>query len=66
MRRIPGLRRYSVTRDLAGVRGAPPCYLVTDLEWASMDELRATFASPEGQEMASVRIMIYEPVDGEL
>ena len=41
-----------------------------------MDELRAAFASPEGQataadaarlqEMAPVRIMIYEPVDGEL
>ena len=71
-RRLPGLRRYAVSRDLAAVRGAP-YYLVADLEWDTMDELRAAFASPEGrataadaarlQELAPVRSMIFSVED---
>ena len=45
--RLPGLRRYTVGRDAAAVRGAP-YYLVAELEWDTMDDLRATFASPTG------------------
>ncbi len=66
-RRLPGLRRYAVGRDVAAVRGAP-YYLVAELEWDTMEELRAAFASPEGrataadaarlQEFAAVRSMI--------
>jgi len=68
LRRLPGLRRYSIGRDLTALHGAP-YYLVTELEWDTMDELRAAFASPEGQataadaarlqELASVRRMIF-------
>lgn len=68
-RRLPGLRRYVVGRDLAAVRGGAPCYLAAELEWDSMEELRAAFASPEGrataadaarlQELAPVRSMIF-------
>ncbi len=68
IRRLPGLRRYSVGRDVAALHGAP-CYLITELEWDSMDELRAAFASPAGrataadaahlQELAPVRRMIF-------
>jgi len=47
-RRLPGLRRYAVGRDVAAVRGAP-YYLVAELEWDTMEELRAAFASPEGR-----------------
>ena len=71
-RRLPGLRRYAVSRDLAAVRGVP-YYLVADLEWDTMDELRAAFASPEGrataadaarlQELAPVRSMIFSVED---
>ncbi len=67
-RRLPGLRRYAVGRDVAAVRGAP-YYLVAELEWDSMEELRAAFASPEGrataadagrlQEFAALRSMIF-------
>jgi uncharacterized protein (TIGR02118 family) len=67
-RRLPGLRRYAVGRDVAAVRGAP-YYLVAELDWDTMDELRAAFASPEGrataadaarlQELAPVRRMIF-------
>jgi hypothetical protein len=46
-----------------------PCYLVTELEWETMEDLRAAFDSPEGQatatdaahlqELAPVRRMIF-------
>jgi uncharacterized protein (TIGR02118 family) len=68
-RRLPGLRSYTLGRDLVAVRGGEPCYLVAELEWDTMDELRAAFDSPEGrataadaahlQELAPVRMMIY-------
>jgi uncharacterized protein (TIGR02118 family) len=68
-RRLPGLRRYVVGRDVAAVRGGAPYYLVAELEWDTMQELRAAFASPEGrataadavrlQELAPVRSMIF-------
>jgi uncharacterized protein (TIGR02118 family) len=66
-RTLPGLRRYTVARDVTAVRGAP-YYLVAELEWDTIDDLRAAFASPEGrataadaarlQELAPVRSMI--------
>ena len=40
LRQLRGLRRYSVSRDLTALHGAP-YYLVTELEWDTMDELRA-------------------------
>ena len=54
--------------DAAAVRGVP-YYLVAELEWDTMDDLRAAFASPEGRataadaarlaELAPVRSMIF-------
>jgi uncharacterized protein (TIGR02118 family) len=68
LRQLPELRRYTVSRDVTALHGAP-CYLVAELEWDTMDELRAAFASPEGrataadaahlQELAPVRRMIF-------
>jgi uncharacterized protein (TIGR02118 family) len=68
MRKLPGLRRCSVSWDVTAVRGTPS-FLVTELEWDTMDDLRAGFASPEGrdtaadaahlQELATVRSMIF-------
>lgn len=68
IRDLPGLRRYAVGRDVTTVRGAQ-YYLVAELEWDTMDELRAAFAAPAGratasdaaklQELASVRSMIF-------
>ena len=52
LRRLPGLRRYSVGRDLTALHGGL-YYLVTELEWDTMDELRAAFAAPEGQATAA-------------
>jgi uncharacterized protein (TIGR02118 family) len=50
--RLPGLRRYTIGRDAAAVRGAP-YYLIAELEWDTIDDLRAAFASPEGQAVAA-------------
>jgi uncharacterized protein (TIGR02118 family) len=68
-RRLPGLRRYTIGRGLVAVRGGAPYYLVAELEWDTVDDLRAAFASPEGrataadaahlQELAPVRSMIF-------
>ncbi|SEO28985.1 EthD family reductase [Actinacidiphila rubida] len=43
-RRLPGLRRYTVGRDLAAAGGHCPYYMVAELDWDTMDELRAAFA----------------------
>ena len=68
-KKLPGLRRYTVSRDVAALRGEP-FYLVAELDWDDMDALRAAFASPEGQATAHdvaelapdgrVRSMIFE------
>ncbi|MFI7702835.1 EthD family reductase [Nonomuraea sp. NPDC049480] len=68
-RRLPGLRRYVIGRDPAAVRGGAPCYLIAELEWDTLEESHAAFASPEGhataadatylQELAPVRSMIF-------
>ena len=69
-RRLPGLRRYTVAREAAPVRGGVPYYLIADLQWDTMDDLRAAFASPEGkataadaaclQALAPVRSMVFD------
>src|ERR1035438_5807412 len=71
-RRLPGLRRFTVSRNVTAVRRAP-YYLVAELEWDTVDELRAAFASPQGrataedaaclQELAPVRSMIFAADD---
>ncbi len=50
-KRLPGLRRYSISRNPTPVRGPEP-YLVALLEWDDMDSLRQDFASALGQEMS--------------
>jgi uncharacterized protein (TIGR02118 family) len=72
IRCLPGLRRYILGRNVTALHGAP-CYLVTELEWDTMDELQAAFATPEGrataadavclQELAPVRRMIFTAND---
>lgn len=69
---LPGLRRYTVSRNQVAIRGEAP-YLVGELEWDDLDALRAAFASPEGRATAAdvtklsatvgVRSLIYEAAD---
>ena len=68
LRRLPGLRRYTISRDITALHGEP-YYLIAELDWDTMDDLRAAFASAEGQataadaarlqELAPVRRMIF-------
>ncbi len=72
VQRLPGLRRYVVSRDIVSVRG-DPYYLVAELEWDTMEELRAAFASEAGratatdaavlQQLATMRSMTYTADD---
>lgn len=72
-KKLPGLRRYTVSRNTAAVRGGEPFYLVAELDWDDMDALRAAFSSPEGRATARdvaelapdgrVRSMIFEVED---
>jgi uncharacterized protein (TIGR02118 family) len=70
---LPGLRSYTVARDASAVRGGDPYYLIGELEWDTMEDLRAAMASPEGQaaaadaavlaEMTTVRSMVFTPAE---
>jgi uncharacterized protein (TIGR02118 family) len=49
---LPGLRRYTVSRDVALIRGAGPYYMIAELDFDDRAALEAAFASPEGQAAA--------------
>jgi uncharacterized protein (TIGR02118 family) len=51
-RRLPGLRRYTVSKAPARIRGPEPYYLVAELDWDDMAALKRDFASELGQETA--------------
>jgi dihydrofolate reductase len=69
---IDEYRLLTFPHDPRHLHGAP-CHLITELEWDTMDELRAAFASAEGrataadaarlQELAPVRRMIFTADD---
>jgi uncharacterized protein (TIGR02118 family) len=52
-RKLPGLRRYTLSRNVKPVRGGEPYYLVAQLDFDDIDSLREAFQSPEGQEAAA-------------
>jgi uncharacterized protein (TIGR02118 family) len=68
-RGLPGLRRYTLSRNADAVRGGVPFYLIAELEWDTIDDLRTAIGSPQGQATAadvadlapdgSVRSMIF-------
>jgi uncharacterized protein (TIGR02118 family) len=69
--RMTRLRSYTVSTGITLVRGQEPYYLVGELEWDGLDDLRADFGSAEGQATArdveilsqwspGVRSMIFE------
>jgi uncharacterized protein (TIGR02118 family) len=70
--RLPGLRRFILGRNITALHGTP-YYLIAELEWDTLDELQAAFASPEGrataadaarlQELAPVSRMIFTADD---
>jgi uncharacterized protein (TIGR02118 family) len=51
-RKLAGLKRYTLSRNVSPIRGGPPCYLVAELDWDGIDAMKAAFRSPEGRETA--------------
>ena len=72
-RALPGLRRYTLGRDVRMVRGDGRYHLVAELEWDDMAALQAAFVSPQGRAaaadmatltaLAEVRSLIYDVTD---
>jgi uncharacterized protein (TIGR02118 family) len=72
IRQLPGLRRCTLGRNITVLHGAQ-YYLIAELEWDTMDQLQAAFASPQGrataadatrlQELAPVSRMIFTADD---
>jgi len=52
-KQLPGLRRYTLSRDIAPIRGEQTYYLVAELDYDDMDALRVAFSSPQGQAAAA-------------
>jgi uncharacterized protein (TIGR02118 family) len=52
-KQLPGLRRYTLSRDAAPVRGGKSYYLVAELDWDDREALQQAFASPAGQAAAA-------------
>jgi uncharacterized protein (TIGR02118 family) len=58
---LPGLRRYTVGRDVRPVRGEP-VYLVAELEWDDIDSLQAAFQTELGRATAHDVTEYLEPL----
>jgi len=59
--RIPGLRRYEVSRGpVTVVAGPPDVHMIGTLHFDDLDAIKAAFASPEGRAAAADR-RIYAP-----
>ena len=71
VRSLPGLRRYTTSRNPAGVHGES-YYLIAELDWDDLAAMQAAFASPAGSASAEdvpkfatggVRSMVFEVED---
>jgi uncharacterized protein (TIGR02118 family) len=72
---LPGLRRYTLSRNVRSIRGGDPYYLVAEMDWDDMDALEQAFRSPDGAATAEdvtanlerlspgIRSMIFELED---
>jgi uncharacterized protein (TIGR02118 family) len=52
-KRLPGLLRYTVSRNLSAVQGGKEYYLIAELDWESPEAMRAAFASDIGKQTAA-------------
>jgi uncharacterized protein (TIGR02118 family) len=69
---LPGLQRYTVSRNILPADESASYYLVAELDWTDMAALQRAFQSPEGQAIGQdiannlarlspgIRTMIYE------
>jgi uncharacterized protein (TIGR02118 family) len=72
-KKLPGLRRYTISRNPAPTRDREAYYLIAELDWDNETDLQHAFQTPEGRATADdvaklaptdkVRTMIYELED---
>jgi uncharacterized protein (TIGR02118 family) len=72
-KKLPGLRCYTIGRNAAATRDREAYYLIAELDWGDMMDLRHAFETPEGRATADdvaklapkdkVRTMVYELED---
>ncbi|EDK72497.1 Ethyl tert-butyl ether degradation EthD [candidate division TM7 genomosp. GTL1] len=73
-KKLSGLKRYTLSRNIAPIRGGDAYYMVAELDWDSTEALKQAFQSPEGQATAAdienleklspgIHSMIYELED---
>ncbi len=51
-RKLPGLRRYAISRNNVKVRGDEAYYLAAELDWDDLESLQRDFASEAGRATA--------------
>ncbi|HEX4213721.1 MAG TPA: EthD family reductase [Candidatus Dormibacteraeota bacterium] len=69
-KKMPGLRRYTLSRNVVPIRGGEPLHAIGELDFDDMASLQRAFGSPEGRATAAdvanlaagatVRSMTYE------
>jgi uncharacterized protein (TIGR02118 family) len=69
---LPGLQRYTISRNIVPANESEPYYLVAELDWTDIGALQRAFQSPAGQAIGQdivdnldrlspgIRSMIYE------
>jgi uncharacterized protein (TIGR02118 family) len=71
-RKLPGLRRYTISHNTTPIRGSESYYMIAELDWDDMAALQRAFQSPEGKATAEdvpkfagdgVHSMVYELED---
>jgi uncharacterized protein (TIGR02118 family) len=72
-KKLPGLRRYTISHNPAPTRDREAYYLIAELDWDDVTDLRHAFQTPEGRATADdvaklapkdkVRTMVYELED---
>ncbi len=51
-KKLPGLRRYTISRNAAATRDREPYYLIAELDSDDMTDLRHAFDTPDGRAAA--------------
>jgi len=49
VKKVPGLLRYTVSRNVSPFRDDEPFYMVAELDWSDLAALQQGFASDEGR-----------------
>jgi uncharacterized protein (TIGR02118 family) len=49
VKQLAGLKRYTISRNIAPLRGGDSYYLVAALEWDNLEASKNALQSPEGQ-----------------